>query len=305
MLIEALALRRLGLPRHDSMYLFLLPLIYCLFSALLFFRGQRRARLRTLSLVVYIIHPLVIVALRLLARLTHLEALLIENSLVHYLAVCAVSIAAGLILMALWSVLRPKRGKPSVKTDRAYIELDLNALGHNVNVINAALPPDCRLMAVMKAEAYGHGMFEVATFLEKKGVSAFAVAAIDEGIRLRKFGIRGEILILGYTAPHRASELRKYSLTQTLIGYEYAERLNEQEQSIKAHIAVDTGMHRLGFPVEDAEKLAAAFSLRHIKVTGIFTHLSSADSIDARDTEFTRQQIQRFTGCSTGSKTAG
>lgn len=67
-------------------------------------------------------------------------------------------------------------------------------------------------------------------------------------------------------------------------------------QSIKAHIAVDTGMHRLGFAVEDAEKLAAAFSLRHIKVTGIFTHLSSADSIDARDTEFTRQQIQRFYG---------
>lgn len=240
MLAEALTLRRLGLPRHDSMYLFLLPLIYCLFSALLFFRGQRRARLRTLSLVVYIIHPLVIVALRLLARLTHLEALLIENSLVHYLAVCTVSVAAGLALMALWSVLRPKRDEPSSKTDRAYIELDLNALEHNVNVINAALPPDCRLMAVMKAEAYGHGMFEVATFLEQKGVSAFAVAAIDEGIRLRKFGISGEILILGYTAPHRASELRKYDLTQTLIDYEYAVQLNEQGAKHK-------GSHRGGY----------------------------------------------------------
>lgn len=240
MLAEALTLRRLGLPRHDSMYLFLLPLIYCLFSALLFFRGQRRARLRTLSLVVYIIHPLVIVALRLLARLTHLEALLIENSLVHYLAVCTVSVAAGLALMALWSVLRPKRDELSSKTDRAYIELDLNALEHNVNVINAALPPDCRLMAVMKAEAYGHGMFEVATFLEQKGVSAFAVAAIDEGIRLRKFGISGEILILGYTAPHRASELRKYDLTQTLIDYEYAVQLNEQGAKHK-------GSHRGGY----------------------------------------------------------
>lgn len=79
---------------------------------------------------------------------------------------------------------------------------------HNVKTLRKAMPPKCELMAVVKAQAYGHGAYEISTHLEKIGVRAFAVATIDEGISLRKYGIRGEILILGYTSIDRASELK-------------------------------------------------------------------------------------------------
>ena len=86
----------------------------------------------------------------------------------------------------------------------------------------------CDLMAVVKAEAYGHGAFEVSTYINRIGVKAFAVATIDEGIELRRYGISGEILILGFTSPLRAKELNKYDLMQTLIDYDYALLLNRQ-----------------------------------------------------------------------------
>lgn len=125
-------------------------------------------------------------------------------------------------------------------------------------------------------------------------ISSFAVATIDEGIRLRKYGISSEILILGYTAPSRAKELCKYELTQTLIDYRYSLLLNKQGYDINAHIKIDTGMHRLGFSTEDKDKILAAFSLKHIKVAGIFTHLCAADSLEENDVAFTNKQIGSF-----------
>lgn len=187
-----------------------------------------------------------------------------------------------------------KKEKNSVYTDRAYLEINLNNLKHNVMVLKNAMPPQCELMAVVKADAYGHGAFEIATYMNRIGVKAFAVATIDEGIELRRAGISGEILILGYTAPARAKELHRYDLTQTLINYEYALGLNKQGYRVKEHIKVDTGMHRLGFDDEDAESAAAVFSLKHIKVSGIYTHLCAADSLDKKDICFTNRQIQSF-----------
>jgi len=187
-----------------------------------------------------------------------------------------------------------KKEKNSVYTDRAYLEINLNNLKHNVMVLKNAMPPQCELMAVVKADAYGHGAFEIATYMNRIGVKAFAVATIDEGIELRRAGISGEILILGYTAPARAKELHRYDLTQTLINYEYALGLNKQGYRVKAHIKVDTCMHRLGFDDEDAESAAAVFSLKHIKVSGIYTHLCAADSLDKKDICFTNRQIQSF-----------
>lgn len=93
------------------------------------------------------------------------------------------------------------------------------------------------LMGVVKREAYGHGSYAVATHLEKTGVKAFAVATIDEGIALRRYGIRGEILILGFTDVRRAKELKTYRLTQTLIYFPYAEKLNRQKIPVSVHIA--------------------------------------------------------------------
>ena len=102
------------------------------------------------------------------------------------------------------------------------------------------MPQKCELMAVVKTEAYGHGAYEIATHLEKTGVISFAVATVDEGIKLRKYGIRGEILILGYTDVHRAKELKKFNLTQTLIDFDHARRLNMQKVTVKTHIAGDS-----------------------------------------------------------------
>lgn len=183
---------------------------------------------------------------------------------------------------------------PDSSTDRAWIALDLNNLEHNVRQLQAAMPSCCQLMAVVKAEAYGHGAFQIATRLQKIGIHAFAVATIDEGIHLRHFGITGEILVLGYTAPARARELHRYNLTQTLIDYDYAAQLSRQGYDMKAHIKVDTGMHRLGYDAADFGKVSNTFMLPHIRVEGIFTHLCAADSADASDIQFTQLQAARF-----------
>lgn len=292
MFAEALTLHRFELQRHDSMYVFLLPSICFLFYFLMHFKGKNRAQLRTISLIIYIIHPFVIVLIRLFAKITHLQNALVENSLIHYLLVCIISAGLGLALTAIWNIYKPK--KHNTDKDRAYLEIDLKNLEHNVKVLKNAMPPHCELMAVAKAECYGHGMYGTTVYLNQIGVSAFAVATIDEGIRLRKYGISGEILILGYTSPMRAKELCKYKLTQTLIDYEYSLLLDEQGYKVTAHIKVDTGMHRLGFDADDTKEIVTAFSLENIEITGIFTHLCSADSRAEEDVDFTHKQIGEF-----------
>ena len=298
---EGLLLRELGIQRHDSMYLFLLPCMYFLFRLLLFRRGSRKERIRTWALLIYIIHPMMIVGVRLLAKLTGLESLLIYNSLVHFLAVSALSVGCGILAAECCGVLYGKKkrgGRCSAMRgkDRAWIELDQDCLRHNVNEFRNAMRPGCELMAVMKAEAYGHGMYEAAVCVSRMGVNAFAVASVEEGIRLRRFGISGEILILGYTDPERAKELRRYDLTQTLIDYPYARLLNQQQRAVKVHVKVDTGMHRLGFGKGEADRIAHVFSMKYLKVCGIYTHLCAADSLEAEDVRFTKQQIGSFYG---------
>ena len=291
---EAFALHHFDLQRHDSMYVFLLPCMYFLFNVILHFKGKRLVTLRTTSLIIYIIHPMMIVVIRLFSKLFHLQSLLVENSIAHYFMVCLTSVVFSAVLAAIWNKYKPKKAKHTTDTDRAYLEIDLNNLEHNVKVLKGAMPQKCKLMAVVKAEAYGHGIYEIATHLGKIGIKAFAVATIDEGIKLRQYGISGEILILGYTAPARAKELRKYDLTQTLIDYEYSLLLNKQGYAVMTHIKVDTGMHRLGFDAKDIENISAVFSMKHIKVSGIYTHLCSADSVDEKDIFFTNVQIESF-----------
>ena len=294
MLAEAMLLHYFDLQRHDSMYVFLLPCIYFLFHAISHFQGKRLVWMRTLSLCIYIIHPMMIIAVRLLAKVAHLQNLLIENSMLHFLMVCFTSVAVSIVATALLEDISRKNKKPVSNTDRAWIEVDLKNLAHNAKVLKKAMPPKCQLMAVVKAEAYGHRAFEISTCLEKIGVKAFAVATIDEGIRLRKYGIRGEILILGYTAICRAAELKKYDLIQTLISYDYAAALNKQGVSIKAHLKIDTGMHRLGISSDGLTDIEKVFSLKHITVCGIYTHLCCSDSLEANDVAFTCEQINRF-----------
>lgn len=189
---------------------------------------------------------------------------------------------------------RQKTANSVPGTDRAWIELNLDNLSHNVRQLNRAMPSGCQLMAVVKAEAYGHSAFQIATHLQKIGVKAFAVATIDEGINLRHYGITSKILVLGYTCPSRAKEMQRYDLMQTLIDYDYALALEQQGVDVKAHIKIDTGMHRLGYDAADFGKVSNTFGLQHIHVEGIYTHLCVADSLNDDDVNFTKCQIASF-----------
>ncbi len=302
---EALTLRHFGLQRHDSMYVLLPLCMVFLFECLLSFKGTRKKGLGTAALLVYLLHPMAIVAVRFAARPLGLWDVLVENSLVHYAVVCLSTLAVSAVLTLLWEKKGPKRAKHLPGTDRAYLEIDLGALEHNVRVINEAAPEGCALMAVVKASAYGHGMFKVAERLAKLGVRAYAVATLDEGIELRRYGIPGEILILGWTDPERAGELRRYRITQTLIDGEYAKKLDDQGVRVRAHLKVDTGMHRLGYAWEDAEGVAGAFGLKNIEITGIYTHLGTSESLAEGDCRYSELQIKRFYGLLEALKARG
>ena len=295
LLAEALILHRHGFQRHDSMYVFLLPALYFLFHLVLLWKGRRIPLLRPASLVVYLIHPLVIAAVWRFSS---------QNSLFHFDLVCLLSLLFSFAMAALW--LRFDFKKPhNPEKDRAYIELNLANLTHNVSVLKAALPANAELMGVVKREAYGHGSYAVATHLEKTGVKAFAVATIDEGIALRRYGIRGEILILGFTDVRRAKELKTYRLSQTLIDFPYAEKLNRQKIPVSVHIAIDSGMHRLGLDTDDLANVQKLFQMKHLHIQGIFTHLCCADSRKPEDISFTRKQIRSFYGLISQMETAG
>lgn len=290
---EAMTLHGHDLQRHDSMYVFLVPCMYYLFQLLLKWKGSRIPYLRTLSLSIYLIHPMMILVVRAIAKLLSVWDMLVENSPLHFLTVCLMSVGVS-CFAASWMETFGTKTQRRPETDRAYIELNLDHLTHNVKVIKATMQPGCKLMAVVKTAAYGHGAFEVATHLEKIGVSSFAVATIDEGIKLREYGIRGEILILGYTDVHRVKELNRHNLTQTILDFSYAKALNQQGVPVKVHLKVDTGMHRLGISDEDIMSAERIFRMRNLEVEGIFTHLSCCESLSPEDVEITRGQIERF-----------
>lgn len=177
---------------------------------------------------------------------------------------------------------------------RAWIELSPDALEQNVAFFLSRLPHGCRLMPAVKADAYGHGIIQISRMLSRLGVSAFCVACISEGIVLRKAGIPGEILILGYTAPKDFPLLRKYRLTQTVVDYAYARRMNQFGERLHVHIGIDTGMHRIGIRCENIEEITAVYQMENLKVDGVFTHLCASDSPHPDHRAFTYSQIQAF-----------
>ena len=179
---------------------------------------------------------------------------------------------------------------------RAWREVDLDALSHNARTLQAALAPGCRLMAVVKADAYGHGAVPVARRLEAEGVSAFAVACLEEGMALRRAGIQGEILILGYTLPEEAARLCRWKLIQAVADEAHGTALAAQGLPLLVHLALDTGMHRLGIPAEDHGALARLYALPNLKICGVFSHLCVSDSLRSEDQAFTRTQLDRFYG---------
>ena len=160
---------------------------------------------------------------------------------------------------------------------RAWIELERAALRHNVERLQALLPLGSALMPAVKANAYGHGAVLISKELNVLGIDAFCVATVFEGIELRQNGVRGEILILGYTHPQYMPLLRQYHLTQTVLDRSYALELDACNQNINVHVKIDTGMHRLGERCEHLKELQQIFDCGQLHITGAYTHLYGDD----------------------------
>lgn len=169
--------------------------------------------------------------------------------------------------------------------DRCYVNIDLGAIKHNINEVKNKISKDTKVMAVIKANAYGHGAVAVGKSLENM-VDYFGVATIGEAIELREASINLPILILGYTSPSEYELVVDYDVTQTIYKLEDGLKLNEiaanKNKTCKFHVALDSGMTRIGFPVDDRledsivaiEKLS---KLEYAKLEGAFTHFSCAD----------------------------
>lgn len=188
---------------------------------------------------------------------------------------------------------------------RAWAEIDLKALSYNTSELRAHLKPGCELMAVVKANAYGLGAGMVADRLSGDGVKAFAVATVSEGVELRKHGIEGEILVLGYTRPEDSKFLSDFHLAQLAVDGGYAKALDETGNKIVVHVAVDTGMHRLGIEARNVREIESVFECRNLTVAGVATHLASSDSIRDTDMEATNRQIEKFRATVSALKSSG
>lgn len=192
--------------------------------------------------------------------------------------------------------------KEETYKNRSWAEVDLDAIAHNLREIKSKLARNTQVMSVVKADAYGHGVFETVQTLLENGADRLAVSMLDEAIQLRQSGVTVPILILSYTDPCRAEELIQYDITQTVFSMELAEQLSEAAvrlgKTIKVHIKIDTGMTRVGFaPGYEAVKNVVAISkLPGIVVEGLFTHFSKADEWDRA---YTDMQFERFTSICT------
>ena len=181
------------------------------------------------------------------------------------------------------------------RTDRAWIEVDRGNLLHNVSELQRICGGKCALMPAVKANAYGHGDVIVSRILQEAGIQDYCVASVDEGIRLRRAGISGQILILGYTHPDAFPELKDYRLTQTAVDLDYAGKISAYYgNSIAVHVGVDTGMHRLGIPYDRTDLVEKVWALPGIRVTGVFSHLCVSDGLTEAEDRYTREQIKRF-----------
>lgn len=177
---------------------------------------------------------------------------------------------------------------------RAWIELDMQALRHNVHTLQALLPPGCALMPAVKANAYGHGAVPITKALCELGVKAFCVATAEEGAQLRRHGIDGVILILGYTHPEQFHLICDWDLTQTVIDHAYAVLLNAFGMPLHVHVGIDTGMHRLGTSCENLHEVCGIFKMKNLRIDGIFTHLCMADDRSAEGQALTAAQGRAF-----------
>jgi alanine racemase len=177
-----------------------------------------------------------------------------------------------------------------------WAEISLASLTHNYRQIRAHLRADVQLMAVVKANAYGHGAVECAPALEAAGADWFGVALVEEGIALRRAGIRRPIFCLGGFWQGQADAVIAHDLTPAVFRTDALEELSDRARAlgrtIDFHLKVDTGMGRLGIPVREVDEFAQhASRLPNLRLDGLTTHFADAD---AREAEYTERQIDQF-----------
>lgn len=200
---------------------------------------------------------------------------------------------------------------PRVSAHKIIAEINVDALAHNFYTLSSLIPHS-EPISVVKADAYGHVADICVRMLISSGCSFFAVSCIEEAIDVRKIcdeeGADAKILVLGYTDPALASELCRYDLIQTILSLEYAHALSSsaysQALSVRSHVAVDTGMNRIGICantpdecISAADEIRKIASLDGIKLEGIFTHFARSDeesSITLSPDSHTRRQGERF-----------
>lgn len=184
--------------------------------------------------------------------------------------------------------------------DRTYAIVNLDRMKENLRLSKAKLREGIQFCAVIKMDAYGHGMVEVAKALAED-CTLFGVATIEEAITLRKAGIQENILVLGVVPESQYSSLFQYHVMPSLFTAEQCAKLEEQgkkEQAVlPVHIALDTGMGRIGIQVEKEDALSIAetiFSANHLEVAGIFSHFASCDEADKRYTMMQKARFHHF-----------
>ncbi len=194
--------------------------------------------------------------------------------------------------------------------NRTWAEVNIDALKNNIRNIKGIIGKS-RLMAVVKADAYGHGYRECCRVMTEVGVDAFAVAMLDEAKEIRRAGMDTPILILGMSAPEEADEIVKYDIMPNVSNTEFARTLSESAvrlgKSVKIHLKIDTGMSRVGFVAGDDNTALVAEILEisrlpGIEIDGIFSHFACADE---ENPDYTRFQFERFTNLTDELESAG
>ena len=177
---------------------------------------------------------------------------------------------------------------------RTWIEIDTKAIRHNYQIFRSLIPKKCKLLAVVKSNAYGHGLIDFAKTMEALGADYLGVDSIMEGLTLRKNRIKKPILVLGYTLPEMISAAVKNNIEISVSSFETLKFLQKNNfKNLKIHIKVDTGMGRHGFlPYEMKKVLIEIKKLKNVAIIGLFTHFASAK--DPKNPAYTKKQIAIF-----------
>jgi len=196
--------------------------------------------------------------------------------------------------------------------DRCWAEVDLGAVRRNYRRLRGTLAPGQKYLAVVKADAYGHGAARVALALQEEGADWFGVASLEEGEELRRGGVTRPVLIFGYTPPQYAGRLAAGKLTQGVFSTGYAAALGNAATAagcqVEFHLMIDSGMGRLGLRPWEGSSLkdARAILLRPgLRCTGTFTHFAVADELGEDAAAFTQGQFDCFTAFCRRMREAG